>query len=517
MIDRMRTVAGGFSPVIAVDRNAAKPLHSQIYDGYRAAIIGRSLRCGQQVPSTRTLAAELGISRIPALNAYAQLVAEGYFESRTGAGTFVSSALPEQLLSCVNRAKIAPAKRSTTQPASRRSALIPGLESEPWVYGSGAFSVGQLTLEHFPFGTWSKLLARQGRKTQGSFLNYSDPMGSMDFRECIAAYLRTARAVRCEARQIMIVSGSQQALDLCARVLLDPGSRVWAEDPGYYLMRSALTLAGCILIPVPVDSEGLDVAAGIRLCRKAQAAFVTPSHQYPLGATMSASRRFQLLEWARSAGAWIVEDDYDSEYRYESMPVSSLQGLDQDSRVVYIGTFSKTLFPSLRVGYMVIPTGLVDRFAAVRRATDLCPPQMCQAVLADFIREGHFTRHIRRTRLLYKERRSVLVQEIRNELGTRVEVVGGDAGMHLVVMLPESLRDREISMRAAKRGLWLWPLSPAYLAKPSHQGLILGFGSTRTSDIRPSIRRLRSILNEDVKKSLGHCGPPSEILRSQGS
>src|SRR5260370_19960817 len=201
----------------------------------------------------------------------------------------------------------------------------------------------------------------------------------------------------------MVVSGSEQGLDICARVLLAPGGRVWIEDPGYSFMRSALMLAGCDLVPVPVDGEGLDVAAGIRLCRSAQAAWVTPSHQYPLGVTMSASRRFQLLEWARSAGAWIVEDDYDSEYRYESIPIASLQGLDQESRVIYIGTFSKTLFPPLRLGYMVIPEDLIDRFVAVRRVTDLCPPHLYQSVLADFIREGHFARHVRRTRLLYAE------------------------------------------------------------------------------------------------------------------
>ncbi len=270
-------------------------MHRQIYDGFREAIIKGNLRSGQQIPSTRALASELGISRIPLLNAYAQLLAEGYFESRAGAGTFVSNSLPEQLTSCGYHAASVPADRSGTRLPSRRSALVPLPHSEPWLYGSGAFSVGQLAFEHFPFQAWSSLLARHGRKVHASSLNYGEPMGLRDFRETIAAYLRTARAVRCDARQIMVVSGSQQALDICARVLLDPGSRVWIEDPGYSFMRSALLLAGCDLIPVPVDREGLDVAAGIRLCRKAQAAWVTPSHQYPLGVTMSASRRFQLL------------------------------------------------------------------------------------------------------------------------------------------------------------------------------------------------------------------------------
>ena len=252
-------------------------------------------------------------------------------------------------------------------------------------------------------------------------MNYSDPMGSEEFREVIAAYLRTARAVHCEASQIMVVNGSQHALDLSARVLLDPDSPVWIEEPGYEFLRHALTLSGCRLVPVPVDSEGLDVAAGIKLCRNARVAYVTPSHQYPLGATMSAARRLQLLEWAHSSGAWIVEDDYDSEYRYESMPVASMQGLDPGSRVIYIGTFSKTLFPSLRLGYMVIPPALVSRFLAVRQANDLCPSHLYQAALADFISGGHFTRHVRKTRQLYAERRNALTQALRKEFGSEIE------------------------------------------------------------------------------------------------
>src|SRR5260370_6754705 len=269
----------------------------------------------------------------------------------------------------------------------------------------------------------------------------------------------------------MVVSGSEQGLDICARVLLAPGGRVWIEDPGYSFMRSALMLAGCDLVPVPVDGEGLDVAAGIRLCRKAQAAWVTPSHQYPLGVTMSASRRFQLLEWARSAGAWIVEDDYDSEYRYGSMPIASLQGLDRNSRVIYIGTFSKVLFPSMTTSYMVIPPDLVDRFVAVRQALDLTHPHLYHAVLADFLREGHFARHLRRLRLVYSERRTALVDSLHQQCGSRLQVHGAQAGMHLVVSLPRGFHDQEIAERAALKKLWLWPLPPAYFAMPLSHAL----------------------------------------------
>jgi GntR family transcriptional regulator / MocR family aminotransferase len=300
--------------------------------------------------------------------------------------------------------------------------------------------------------------------------------------------------LHCEARQIMIVSGSQQALEISARVLLDPGNRVWVEDPGYSLSRDVLAINGCHLVPVPVDREGLNVAAGVKRCRKARAALVTPSHQFPLGATMSASRRLQLLDWAQSSGSWIIEDDYDSEYRYENLPIASLQGLDPNSRVIYIGTFSKVLFPSLRLGYVVIPPDLVDRFLVIRRAMDLGPPSFYQAVLADFIGEGHFARHIRRMRVLYKERRSALVNSIRTELGSRVEVLGSEAGMHLAVTLPDGSCDLEIAEKAARQKLWIWPLSPSYMGELSRPGFILGFASTGVAEIPRAVRKLSSFL-----------------------
>lgn len=490
----MKKVASGFLPVIAVDRKLAKTLHRQIYDAYRAAIVARNLPAGQQIPSTRALAAELGISRIPVLNAHAQLIAEGYFEGRAGSGTFVSTSLPDHWTSC-QRDGPAPAKvRAGSRAVSRRSTLLPPFKPAPWLYGWGAFSIGQTALEHFPLRIWSNLLTRYWRNVGAKSLHFGDPMGSLKFRETIAAYLRTARAVNCEAPQIMIVSGSQQALELSARVLLDAGDPVWIEEPGYRLTRHVLTMAGCQLVPVPVDNEGLDVTAGMKRCRKGRAAYLTPSHQFPLGMTMSASRRLQLLEWARSSNSWIVEDDYDSEYRYKDMPIASLQGLDRSSRVVYIGTFSKTLFPSLRLGYMVIPPDLVERFVAVRHAMDIYPPHLYQAVLTDFISEGHFSRHIRRTRGLYGERRTVLVDALASEFGSEVQVLGGEAGMHLVATIPRGISDRETAERAARLNLWLWPLSPCYLNKPARHGFILGFGSTSAQDIPQAVHRLRSVL-----------------------
>src|SRR5215831_15379158 len=406
----MRKVASGFSPVIAIDRKSPKPLHRQVYDGFRLAILRHNLRVGQKLPSTRSLALELRVSRIPVLTAYAQLLAEGYFESRTGSGTFVSQSLPDKLLAVARRgaahAKIGPG----TRPVSERCRLLPPFRSKPWLFGWGAFSVGQLAFEAFPFQVWSRIVNRHTRKVRVSALHFSDPMGSREFRGAIAEYLRTARGVNCDARQIMVVSGSQQGLEITARVLLDPGDRVWMEEPGYRFARSVFAFNECVIIPVRVDNEGLNVAAGMKKCANARAVLVTPSHQYPLGVTMTASRRLQLLDWAESNGSWIIEDDYDSEYRYEGMPVTSLQGLDRNSRVVYIGTFSKVLFPSLRLGYVVVPEDLVERFLAARFALDMGPPTFHQAVLADFIGEGHFARHIRRMRAVYAERRNVLIE-----------------------------------------------------------------------------------------------------------
>jgi GntR family transcriptional regulator/MocR family aminotransferase len=480
--------------MIAVDRKVSKALHRQIYDAYRAAIVDGRLRPGQRIPSTRVLAAEIGVSRFPVLNAYAQLLAEGYLESRVGAGTVVSGALPDQLMSSEPTGATHAVTRFGPRPVARRSLILPRAEAMPWMQSWGAFRVGQVAFDQFPLQVWSNLVARRCRAMNAESAHYGNLMGSEALREAIANYLKIARSLRCEAEQVVIVNGSQQALELATRVLLNPGSQVWVEEPGYHLARDVFALNGCHLVPVSVDSEGLDVAAGIKKCRKAKAAFVTPSHQFPLGVTMSASRRLQLVDWAQSSGSWIIEDDYDSEYRYESLPIASLQGLDANSRVVYVGTFSKVLFPSLRLGYLVIPADLVDRFHIVRRAMDLGPPTLYQEVLADFIEEGHFARHIRRMRVLYGELRTVLVDRLSQDLGSMVEVVGDEAGMHLAVVLQNGRRDMEIAERASRHNLSIWPLSPSYLSEPPCQGFILGFGGATMAEIPSAVRKLRSLL-----------------------
>ena len=479
------------SPIIAIDRRAPKPLHRQIYDGYRGAILCGTLRPGQRVPSTRSLAAELHVSRMPVLNAYAQLMAEGYLQGRSGGGTTVSVSLPQERLP----SSVTPAARvsARSRKIAKHASVPRAIENPPWRRGWGAFAVGQIAAEQFPFREWNRLVARQSRNLSLKSVDYGDPMGLPELREAIASYLRTARGVRCEPEQIMIVSGSQQALDVSARVLLDPGSRVWVEEPGYRYARYVLALNGCRVLPVPVDEEGLDVAAAMRRYPNARAALVTPSHQYPLGVTMSASRRLKLLDWAARSGAWILEDDYDSEYRYDGRPISSLQGLDSSARVIYIGTFSKVLFPSLRLGYLVIPRDLVERFSTLRVAMDIGPSALSQQVLAAFIQEGHFSRHIRRMRLLYRERRSALIENIENKLGAAVQVVGEEAGMNLCILI-ERASDGDVVSRAAESGLWLVPLSSCYLGRTARQGLILGFGSVPAGEMSNAVRRLAAVL-----------------------
>jgi GntR family transcriptional regulator/MocR family aminotransferase len=483
---------GAVLPLISIDRKSQKPVYRQIYEAFRTRIFEGELRAGQLVPSTRQLAHDLRVSRFPILNAYAQLLAEGYFESRMGAGTFIASSLPGAPRSQDRKAALELATRA--RPVAVHTSTLPPYTKPSWADHLGPFQLGQPELNAFPLRLWSRLLARYSRNMHAQELRYGEAMGMRSLREAVAVYLGTARGVVCEADQIMIVSGSQQGLDITTRVLLDPETPVWVEEPGYWLIHHVLRTAACQPIPVPVDSEGLDVSAGIKLNARARAAFVAPSHQFPLGVTMSASRRFQLVEWAEKAGAWIIEDDYDSEYRYDSSPISSLQGLDRNSRTIYIGTFSKVLFPSLRLGYIVIPPDLVEHFAAMRQAMDLCLSPINQAVLTEFIRQGHFGRHIRKMREVYRERRRLLVTEIRKQIGSACTIMGGEAGMHLTILLNTEVRDTELAARAFEKKLWLSPLSLSYVGAAPRQGLVLGYGNTPTSQIPGAVRLLKTLV-----------------------
>jgi GntR family transcriptional regulator/MocR family aminotransferase len=489
----MKRVSAGFLPPIALDSSRKIPIYRQLYEWFRRAILAGQLRPGQRVPSTRNLAAELKVSRIPVASAYEQLHAEGYFETFVGAGTCVSRSIPDDALRPTIGKMLGAARQVSNTKAlrkvSRRVALM-RVPAQTWSNKLVAFRVSLPALEHFPTRVWSQLLNRHSRKPTRQLMAYGDAKGYMPLREAIAEYLGAARAVRCEPSQILVTTGSQQGLQLSAQVLLDTNEGVWVEEPGYPGARQALMMAGAKLVPVPVDHEGLDVTEGIRRAQSAHAVYITPSHQYPLGVTMTATRRMLLLHWAMRTGAWIIEDDYDSEYRLGGRPIASLQGLDTDARVIYIGTFSKVMFPALRLGYVVVPKDLVEAFSTARDATDQFSSTLYQAALADFIREGHFARHIRRMRMFYIERRTALVDTIRQQLSDKLTVIGAEAGMHLVALLPRGLSDVAISLRAAEMGISAMPLSSCYTKPPLVGGLILGYGGTDARQIHDGIRRL---------------------------
>ena len=453
---------------------------------------------GTRLPSTRELAADLGVSRNTVMNAFRQLLSEGYIEGRAGSGTYVTDFLPEDLLQARSGLRRGGPADGTGRRLSRRGGVLAATPATV-VRDRGrprAFRPGLPALDEFPLRIWQCLMRDVYRRPQG-LLGYGEPAGYLPLRQEISAYLGTARALKCSWEQVILVSGSQQALDLAARLLLDPGDSVWVEDSGYAGARGALVGAGAAPVPVPVDEEGLNVAVGIKRDAGARLACVTPSHQYPLGATMSLSRRLALLDWAGRRDAWVVEDDYDSEYRYGGHPLEALQGLDTGGRVIYVGTFSKVLFPSLRLGYLVVPPDLVDAFTAARELADRHSPLIEQAVLARFISGGHFARHVRRMRKLYSQRQATLVEAADRELEGLLEVRPAEAGMHLVGRLPGDTDDHGAAERARSRGVEAPALS-LYGAGPNgERGLLLGYAAVAESEIRHGVRRLAEALRND--------------------
>jgi GntR family transcriptional regulator/MocR family aminotransferase len=463
----MRTSAG--PPLLAhlpVDRRSDVPLHRQIYEGFRKAILDGMLRPGERVPSTRSLATDLGMSRLPVLTAYEQLLHEGYFEGRVGSGTYVCAAPPEASL----RVRPRLAVRSATGP--RRAQIAPGRDEG----GIRPFRMSLPALDQFPQLVWARIVARHAHRMSPAHLAYGDPAGLGALRNAIAGHLRTARAVNCEADNVLVTTGSQAGLRLCAAVLLARGDRVAIEEPGYPGARAGFAAAGAELVPIPVDDEGIDVGALAAARQRVRAVYVTPSHQYPLGFSMSASRRLALLEWAARNDAWIIEDDYDSEYRYVSRPLGALQGMDGRNRVLYVGTFSKVLFPALRVGYLVVPPALWESFLDARDALDVFSPTLYQLALTEFIEEGHFARHLRRMRGIYQRRREALLEGLANNCAGVLDVLNADAGLHVATVLPPDADDRAVIRRMTARGLTAMALSVCFMGPSPTNGLLLGFG-----------------------------------------
>ena len=462
--------------LVRLDPQAREPLQSQLCASLRRAIRDGVLRPGTRLPSSRALAADLRISRTTAVLAFDQLAAEGVVEMRAGSGAFVTGDLPDDRERPVRRDLPVP-----HPPLSRRGAALASTpRASTKVEGPPPpFRLGTPALDCVPLPAWTRLAARRLRSLTMGQLDYGDPGGWMPLRRAIADYVRRVRGASCTPEQVIVVSGAQHGLELVCRVLLDPGDAAWLEEPGYTGARAALIGAGARIASIPVTDEGIDVHAGSRRAPRARLAYVTPSHQFPLGVAMSLPRRLELLSWARCAGAWIVEDDYDCSFHYGSRPMPCLQGLDPDGRVIYVGTFSKSLFPAMRLGYVIVPSDLAAAFVGAHRASDLHSPLLEQAVLADFMADGSFERHLRRMRGEYQRRLAALTEAAARHASGLLTLRPVTTGLHAVADLHADVDDEAVCREARMRGVEVMPLS--FYAfdrrrKPA-RGLVLGFAA----------------------------------------
>jgi GntR family transcriptional regulator/MocR family aminotransferase len=486
-------------PGLTLDRADDLPLHAQLAQALRAGILAGRTPPGTRLPATRTLAAELGIGRNTVADAYDQLIAEGYLEARVGSGTRVAPIAPDMLLTTAaeNQAEAdAPPPPLSFRGRSLAGALRP-VPPPPGRFGY-AFQPGLPAFDAFPLASWTRISARCAKNVR-SVGDYSEPDGLHDLREAIVAHVKLARGVVCEPDQVIVTAGTQAGLDLAARMLIDPQDPVWIEDPGYGGARGAFIGAGAKLVPVPVDEEGMDVRAARRMGARPRAIYVTPSHQFPLGMTMSLARRLELLELADEADAWIIEDDYDSEYRYHGRPLSSLQGLDGGRRVLYVGTFSKTFFPSLRLGYLVVPRGHSDAFRKAIRNTGHSAPGLPQLALKEFMEAGHYEAHTRRMRKLYDTRRQMLVDTLHDVAASTLEPQVREAGMQMPAFLKHCRDSEAMATDLARLGIAAAPLGRFTLDDRNWRpGLMLGFAAVEERFIGPAVEALNAHLEGDA-------------------
>jgi GntR family transcriptional regulator / MocR family aminotransferase len=469
------------------------PRFRWFYEELRSAILGGRLQPGARLPATRDLAREYGLSRGTIVAAFEQLGSEGYVDGKTGSGTYVSQVLPEELLQ-VGRLKAqgsAHRRRVALSDYARRLQPMPANERGP----ARAFRANLPALDAFPAALWAQVAARRLRRVSWRLLAGGDPLGYRPLRQAVAEYLNTSRGVKCAPEQVFIVSGVQEALDRTAHLLLNPGDPVWMEEPGYPRAAIVFRAVGARICPTPVSSEGFDLEFGKRRWRRAKLVYVTPAHQFPLGVTMSLRRRLELLEWARESGALIFEDDYDSEYRYAGRPIPAMQGLDRSGVVIFSGSFSDVLFPALRLGYLVIPPDMVDIFAAAESSSTHHPPLLEQAILCDFISEGHFARHIRRMRELYAERLAAFLEAAHNRLAGLLQIHSVEAGMQTVGWLPGKMTAEEAAAAAARHDVEVVPLSRYSRARRT-RGLLLGFAAVDVPELRGGVERLARALEE---------------------
>jgi GntR family transcriptional regulator/MocR family aminotransferase len=475
------------------------PLHRQAYRALREAILAGRVRGGERLPSTRALAAELGLSRNTLLQACEQLLAEGYAVARRGAGTYVAEALSPPRARPAGEAKAPAAPPRLSALGRRLAAAVPAGQASWSLPRAGVgcdFRYGEPAYADLPLATWARLLGRRARRLSARRLAYQPPGGADELREALAGYLARARGLVCDPGQIVVVQGSQQAIDLTTRLLVDPGDTVVLEEPHYTGFRFCLTALGAKLRFVPADEQGLRTDQ-LDAIPAARLACVTPSHQYPAGGVLSLPRRLALLAWARSRGAHLLEDDYDGEFRYEGRPIECLQSLDRHQRVIYAGTASKLLFPALRIGWLVAPPSLAPHFRAAKALADTGTATLEQLAFADFVREGHLERTVRRSRARHAARRRALIDALERELGPRARVRGASAGLHVLVAIDELPgRDvRRLREACRERGVGVYPAAPFYARPPARAELLLGYASLTEAAIRQGVRRLREALD----------------------
>jgi len=472
---------------IDLDRSQRINLHRQLYHQLRALIEKRALESGSELPSTRFLARDLGIGRNSVIAAYDQLALEGYLTIRKGAPPLVVN-LPVRGHA---------ARKPPPVAASRLSERGRFLKSQRYHHGEPGqlvFHPGMPDADNFPFNTWSKLLARRAKTARKDLFGAYHVQGYPQLREAIARYLNVSRGVNCTADQIVVTNGAQSAFDLLARLLLDPGDTVWMEEPGYYGAAAAFMSAGGRLAPLEVGNGGWKLEPPPAI--PPRVIYVTPSCHHPLGVTMPMEQRLNLIRMAESWNAWIIEDDYDSEYRFQGHPIPALQGRDLSNRVVYVGTFAKILFPAMRLGFMVVPPLISDGIGAVLSATGQFAPLLTQAALADFMNDGHFTRHLRRMRRLYAARRQYFVESFNEHLGDWLSLRPSESGIQLVGVFNEECDDTLVAEKAHAQGINVSPLSMQYQHDVRERGLVLGFAASDERTMRKGMRKLRDVLSE---------------------
>ena len=484
---------GALLQSIVLDREGEHGLSVQICAGLRELILGGALKVGERLPATRTLAQEFRVARTTIVESFERLAAEGLIETRVGSGTYVSQALATE--------RHAPAAAATAAPTARVK-LAQAMNTASKLFGTRlphqprAFTTAMPAFDAFPMAQWARLSGKHWRKPRHQVLGYPDPHGERALRQAIAAHLRLNRGIACEWQQVFVVAGAQQAFQLIAATLLDPGDKVWFEDPGAIGARNSMIQSGVNIVPVPVDEAGLVVEEGLRRAPEFRLAFVTPAHQQPLGAKMSLERRLALLEAAEASGAWIIEDDWDGEFCFQGAPMATLTSIDRSGRVIYVGTFSKTLFPSLRLGFLVAPPHLVEQIGICLEAFSPGVPTALQGIVADFIVEGHFATHVRRMRKLYQERYQALEDAARGHLAPDLEVVPTQTGMHTIAYLRDRLDAVALTQAAGRRGVTVAPISRFCLEPAAQDGLVLGFSGFTPAEIKAGVLDLRRAIDD---------------------